>query len=93
MLHDSHPQMIVNEDAHAFTECATFADDIKDTFGAYQYGWHFIDQPYLDEQGTSIDDFDFSQPTEDVVHALTDFTLFMKGEKDKTNSIYIGRIA
>ena len=51
--------MIVNEKDHAFTECATFADDIKKTFGAFQNNWHFINQPYLDEEGTTLDDFDF----------------------------------
>jgi S1/P1 Nuclease len=30
-----------------FTECATFADEIKSDF-KFQSGWHFIDQPYLD---------------------------------------------
>ena len=34
-LSTSHPDMIVSEKDHPFTECATFADEIKDTWG----GW------------------------------------------------------
>lgn len=34
-LTESHPEMIVHEKDHPFTECATFADDIKLTFGAW----------------------------------------------------------
>ena len=39
----NNPGLIVHENKHPFTECATFADDIKDTFGGWQYNWHFID--------------------------------------------------
>lgn len=85
--------MIVNEKDHAFTECATFADDIKLTFGAFQNNWHFIDQPYLDEEGTTLDDFDFHETDVDVTHALTDFTAFLKGDKNSDASKYIARIA
>ena len=34
-LPQSHPDMIVHEKDHPFTECATFADDIKATFGGF----------------------------------------------------------
>jgi len=92
-LAQSHPDMIVNEKDHAFTECATFADDIKATFGRFQKNWHFINIPYLDEPGTTIDDFDFKEPSVDVVKALTDFTEFLKNENNTETSPYISRIA
>ena len=53
-----YPDITDNEDNHPFTECATFADDIKGQGYSFQSGWHFIDQPYL-EEGGSLDDFDF----------------------------------
>lgn len=31
----SHPDIITNENEHSFTECATYADDIKLTYGAF----------------------------------------------------------
>lgn len=81
-LTSSHPDMIVNEKDHPFTECATFADAIKLTFGAWQNDWHFIDQPYLDEPGTKIEDFDFVPNDVDVISALNDFTAFLSGRPD-----------
>ena len=89
----SHPEMIKNEDEHAFTECATFADDIKLTFGAFQNDWHFIDQPVLDEPGTTLDEFDFQPEAVNVVDALTDFRAFLKGETGPKQSKYIRKIA
>lgn len=79
----SHPDLIEHEKDHPFTECATFADDIKgkEPFGQFQTPWHFINQPYLDEPGTTVDDFDFHPPNEDVTKALTDLIDFLKGEK------------
>ena len=75
----SHPGMIEHERDHPLTECATFADDIKLTFGDWQTPWHFIDQPYLDEPGTTLDDFDFVPSDVDVVSSLTDLTNFLSG--------------
>lgn len=90
----SHPDMIVHEKDHSFTECATFADDIKETFGNWQTPWHFIDQPYLDEPGTTVDDFpDFKMDTVDVISALTDLTAFLKDETDIKHSHYVRKIA
>ena len=86
--------MMTSEDKHSFTECATFADIIKDTFGQFQYIWHFIDQPYLDEADTTIDDFpEFVMPDFDVIHALDDLSKFLKGEVESTNSPYVAAIA
>lgn len=52
----SHPDMTNLEGAYPFVECATFADEIKAKGGTWQSGWHFVDQPYLDEGG-SINDY------------------------------------
>ena len=76
-LKRTHPDMIVHERDHSFTECATFADDIKESFGGFQSPWHFIDQPYLDEPGTTLDDFDFVPDDEDIVDALTDLVALL----------------
>jgi len=58
-----------NEKDHPFVECATFADDFKYKGGYYQKGWHFIDQPYLDEGG-KISDYDFTADTHNVTEAI-----------------------
>lgn len=58
-----------NEGKHVFVECATFADDFKYHGGYYQKGWHFIDQPYLDEGG-KLDDFDFEKDTHNITEAI-----------------------
>jgi len=92
-LQDNHPDVVVNERDHSFTECATFADDIKLTFGAFQTNWHFIDQPYLDEPDSKLDDFDFHTEDVNVVSALTDFTAFLKKDPSAGESQYIQRIA
>ena len=60
LLPKNHPEMIEHERDHRFTECATYADDIKPTWGGFQTSWHFINLPYLDEDGSKIDDFDFT---------------------------------
>jgi hypothetical protein len=48
VLELSDPTYTKDEGNHPFVECTTFADDIKNKGGAYQSGWHFVDQPYLD---------------------------------------------
>jgi hypothetical protein len=37
------------EKDYPFVECATFADEIKDTGFEDQSHWHFVDQPYFDD--------------------------------------------
>lgn len=80
------PGMIEHEKDHPFTECATYADDIKDTYGAFQFTWHFINQPYLDDPNTKVEDFDFHPAETNVVDCLADLTAFLKGEIDATTS-------
>jgi hypothetical protein len=68
-----------DEGAHPFTECATFADDIKSLGYSFQSNWHFIDQPYLADGGSISDYPGFVPATSDILAALTDLTAFLKG--------------
>ena len=43
-----YPDLIKSEGKHPFTECATFADEIKGEGMSWQSDWHFVDQPYFD---------------------------------------------
>merc|ERR1712038_71469 len=80
-LQKYHASLMTNEGNNPFTECATWADDIKGKGYDFQSPWHFINTPYYDEEGTSAKDFpDFKMPDEDVVQALTDLSKFLKGE-------------
>lgn len=89
----SHPEETGDEKDHSFTECACYADNIKDTFGGFQYIWHFIDTPYLDEGG-SVDDYDFTVETYDVIHALQALSMFLKNEEMSDDlQDYINQIA
>lgn len=81
----------MHERDHPFTECATFADDIKGKEGGFQTPWHFINQPYLDEEGTTVDDFpEFQPPEVNVVEALDNLISFLK---DGKKSDYVAQIA
>lgn len=75
VLEKSDPTYTKNEGKHAFVECATYADDIKYRGGQYQAGWHFIDQPYLD-QGGKISDFNFTFDAHNVTEAITAITVW-----------------
>jgi len=68
-LESADKKLTKNEGKHAFVECATFADDFKYNGGYYQKGWHFIDQPYLDEGG-EVSDFDFELDTHNITEAI-----------------------
>lgn len=59
--------MTTDEQYHPFTECATFADDIKATGYSFQSNWHFIDQPYLPDGGTIADYPSFVPYTVDIL--------------------------
>lgn len=84
---------LVKEENNPFTECATFADDIKGKGYTFQSNWHYINKPYLDEEGTTLDDFTFTQPTEDVVGALDAYTKFLKGEINAADTTYTQQVA
>lgn len=87
VLKKSDPSYTEFEGKHPFVECATFADKIKHRGGSYQSGWHFIDQPYLDDAGTTIADFpDFQQDTHDVVEAINAIRMWAKNESGYKNT-------
>jgi hypothetical protein len=83
-----------NEGDHPFTECATFADDIKGQGYSFQSDWHFINLPYYDEDGTDASDFtDFDQGDVDVTQALDAFVGFLKGEVAVEGNTYLEAVA
>ena len=67
-LKDSYPDLI-EEGSHPFTECATFADDIKHKGYSFQSDWHFINLPYFDEGGSAEDYPDFHMKDTDNFHS------------------------
>ena len=77
----NHPDLIKSEKDHPFTECATFADEIKDEGMNWQYNWHFVDQPYLDQGGKLSDFPEFHENPEKVCDTLDALTKFLKGDK------------
>lgn len=81
------PKWTQNEENHPFTECATFADFIKDKKnGQYQKSWHFVDQPFLSDGG-KIEDFNFdanenNHNITEVIMALVDWFKLSESYKD-----------
>lgn len=47
-LQKSQPTLTKKERNNPFTECATFADDIKGEGYSFQSDWHYTNLPYLD---------------------------------------------
>mmetsp|Transcript_4785 Transcript_4785/g.5833 ORF Transcript_4785/g.5833 Transcript_4785/m.5833 type:complete len:250 (+) Transcript_4785:89-838(+) len=92
-LQKYYSSLTKDEGSHPFTECAPFADNIKGQGYSFQSGWHFINLPYLDEAGTTLDDFNFNQPDIDVVSAINDLVGFLKGEVSASQSTYLSQIA
>ena len=91
-LKESHPEITYEEGQHPFTECATFADDIKGEGYSFQNEWHYKDQPWFNEGGT-IDDYDFTDPPVNAVEALTDLSSFLRGDLMPSESPYLTQIA
>jgi hypothetical protein len=80
-LESTDASLTKNEKNHPFVECATFADSFKYNGGYYQKGWHFIDQPYLDEGG-KISDYSFKPDTHNVTEAMNGLVDWFDGGKD-----------
>lgn len=81
ILEQANPSWTKKEGKHSFVECTTFADDIKHNGGNYQQGWHFIDQPYLDEGG-KVSDFNFTYDSHNVTEALGALTNWFNKKGD-----------
>ena len=73
ILEGADHKLTKDEGKHAFVECAPWADSFKYNGGYYQKGWHFIDQPYLDEGGT-LADYDFTLDKHNITQALNGLT-------------------
>lgn len=83
---NSHSDMTGLEGSYPFVECATFADEIKAKGQTWQSGWHFVDEPYLD-QGGSISDYPgFKFDTESIDLVIPALTNWLKGSGDYKNS-------
>ena len=91
-LESSYSSLTSDEGDHPFTECATFADNIKGQGYSFQSDWHFIDQPYFADGGSFEDYPDFHMSDTDVLDALADLTAFLKGESVSSSSTYISQI-
>ncbi len=87
-LRSSQPDLTHREFDYPFTECASFADDIKGQYD-FQSNWHFIDQPFLD-QGGSLADFSFVADEHQIVAALTELTQFLVAAS--SDSFYVSEI-
>jgi hypothetical protein len=69
-LTKSAPDLVKDEGEHSFVECSILADGIKSHGGSFQSGWHFVDQPFLDEGG-DINDFNFTFDSHNVTEAMS----------------------
>lgn len=76
---------------HCFSECSTFADDIKGEGYSFQADWHFLDLPYLIDGG-SFDSYDVQMASEDVHDALSVLTWFLMDVGDYKQSSYYKQI-
>jgi hypothetical protein len=52
-LADDNPTLTQKEGKYPFVECSTLADDIRTAGGQYQEGWHFVDNPFVDQGSIS----------------------------------------
>lgn len=91
-LKDDDPYITKEEGSHPFTECATFADDIKGKGFYWSSEWHYVDQPYLSE-GDSIKDYpNYQFAAENLVEALKAFGGWLKGDDSQKNTVYIQEV-
>lgn len=80
------------DSSYIFTECATFADEIKYHGGGYQSDWHFHDEPFLD-QGGKISDFpDYKEGKYTVTDAISGISKWFKKSSGYTNDYYYQQI-
>ena len=78
-----------DEDMHPFTECATYADDLynESEEGKYQFNWHFVDTPLMDEGG-KIEDYNFTKPSVNNSEAIPALCKWLKGSDDYKETVY-----
>jgi len=74
---------------YPFTECSTFADEIKSRGGTWQSEWHFVDTPYLDKGG-SIDDYPgFIFEEDNCEKAIPDIIDWLSGSGTNYQSSFV----
>jgi hypothetical protein len=74
------------EKNHPLTECATFADIIKDIGLDEQSHWHFIDTPFLDEGYVA----DILNETYNVTWAIPEMIKSLKLSQDDPKQVNYG---
>lgn len=83
-----YPDITFQEGDYPFVETAVFADTIINMGYHFQYYWHFIDRPILNENGTSISDFpDFDMHETNNVEALGNLTNWLMDTGDYKSSL------
>ena len=57
---------------YPYIECSTFADDIKYHGGAWQSDYHFINYPFIDQEGKTEADYPDSEKikTRNITEAI-----------------------
>jgi hypothetical protein len=81
---------LAHEKDHPFVECAPFADTVKGQGYSFQSDWHYVNNPYLD-QDQNIADYNFTEYSPlNVSSVITDLIDWL-GESDgyQQSSTYI----
>ena len=88
-LTSAQPSLVGKESDYPFVECATMADDIRMKGGNWQEGWHFVDNPYVDD-GKSIDSYpQFQMEPFNITSAIPGIYNWLKGTDGyKENDAY-----
>ena len=73
---------VVNEDKHAFVECATFADDFKYHGEMWQSDFHFIDFPWIEEGEDA--DYKINLSSRNLTDGMTTIVNWLSGKHGKT---------
>ena len=82
VLREKHPELTVDESyEHGFVESATFADELYNKYnGTWQFNWHFVDTPLLDE-GKTLDDYpDFKVQAQNSTETIKNLVAFLRKE-------------
>jgi len=79
---------LTKERDHPFVECATYMDALyKQPDGLFEFHWHFVDTPFLD-QGGKLSDFDFQPSAYNVTQSLKHLSAWFKKEEGYKDSHY-----
>lgn len=85
-LQDYSSALTVKESDYSFVECATLADDIRMKGGQWQEGWHFVDNPFIDD-GSSISDYpDFKFSSQNITLVIPELVNWLSNTGDYQDS-------